>query len=79
MLINIKALIVVLTAAIAVFVIAKPICLRFMSEQNFARRRNIWLALTIAAFLSPNFWIFAVGALALLTWGGHKDPNPLAL
>lgn len=79
MLLNLKALVVVLAVAVTVFVVAKPICLRFMSELDFARRRNIWLVLTIAAFVSPNFWIFVLIAFAVLGWGAHKESNPLAL
>jgi len=28
-----------------------------MSEHDFARRRNLWFALTLVAFLAHNFWI----------------------
>lgn len=78
MIANLKALIVVLAIAAAVFSVAKPICLRFMAEEDFARRRGIWFALTVAAFVSPNFWLFAAVALPLLYWGARKDPNPVA-
>ena len=76
---NLKALVVVLGIAVIVFAVAKPFCLRFMAEADFSRRRNIWFALTITAFVSPSFWVFAAVALPLLAWGAHKDPNPLAL
>ena len=52
MITNLKAMIVVLAIAMAVFIIAKPICLRFMAEHDFSRRRNVWFALTLAAFIS---------------------------
>jgi hypothetical protein len=79
MLDNLKALAVILTIATVVFAVAKPVCLRFMAEDDFLRRRNIWFALTIAGLVSPNFWLFAAIALPLIAWGAHKDPNPLAL
>jgi hypothetical protein len=79
MLINFKALVVVLFCAGAVFLFARPLCLRFMAEQDFARRRNIWFTLTIAAFASPSFWLFLLLAFPLLVWGGRKDTNPIAL
>ena len=66
MLTNVKALIVVLFLAGLVFVIARPLCCRFMSPEAFARRRNVWFALTIVGFLSPYFWAYALFALALL-------------
>ena len=79
MLTNLKALVVVLVLAMAVFVIARPLCLRFMSSEAFVRRRNVWLALTVVGFTSPYFWAYALFALALLYWAGRRDDNPLAL
>jgi len=79
MLLNLKAMIVVLTVAMAVFVIAKPVCLRFMTEEDFTRRRNVWIALTLTAFLSPSFWLYAFVAIVVLAWAGWRDPNPAAL
>src|ERR1700722_3937147 len=79
MIINIKALIVVLAIAAVVFRIGKPTALLFSTESDFARRRNVWFVLTVAAFLSPSFWLFVLIATPLLVWAGHKDSNPLAL
>ena len=78
MLTNLKALIVVLAIAMAVFIIARPICLRFMAEDDFARRRNVWFALTLTAFASPSFWLFVLLAAPVLAWGARKDTNPVA-
>ena len=76
---SVKELIVVLAIAMAIFRFAKPIALRFSAESDFLRRRNVWFALTIIAFLSPNFWLFALVAAPLYTWAGRKDTNPVAL
>lgn len=76
---NLKALLVVLFLALPVFAIAKSLCLKFMAEDDFVRRRNVWLTLTITAFISPNFWIYCGVALALMYWAGRKDANPVAL
>src|SRR2546430_14913114 len=73
-----KALIVVLAIATVTFQLAKPVALRFSSESDFSRRRTVWLALTVTAFLSPSFWLFALVAVPLLMWGGRKDTNPVA-
>ena len=73
-----KALIVVLAIAIVVFRMAKPIALRFSAENDFARRRNVWFILTITAFLSPSFWLYALLAFPLFLWAGRKDSNPVA-
>jgi hypothetical protein len=76
---NMKAMIVVLILAIIIFRFAKPIALIFSNENDFARRRNVWFVLTIAAFLSPSFWLFALLAVPLLVWAARRDSNPLAL
>ena len=73
-----KALIVVLAFAALIFRIAKPVALKFSSESDFSRRRNVWFVLTIVAFVSPNFWLFALVAVPLLFSASRKDTNPVA-
>jgi hypothetical protein len=75
---SLKELIVVLAISAVIFAFAKPIALRFSAEADFARRRNVWFALTITAFLSPSFWLYVLVAVPLMTWAGRKDTNPLA-
>jgi O-Antigen ligase len=79
MIASIKALIVVLTIAATIFVLAKPIALRFMSMEDFSRRRLMWFVLTIVSFVSPNFWLYALVAVPMLIWANRKDSNPIAL
>lgn len=79
MLTNLKALVVVLALAWAVFYLARPLCLQFMTGEAFASRRNVWFALTVVAFASPTFWSYGLFALILLAWAGTQDKNPLAL
>src|SRR5271166_2209895 len=79
MIANIKALIVVLTLAATIFVLAKPIALRFMSMEDFSRRRLVWFVLTTVSFVSPNFWLYALVAVPMLIWANRKDSNPIAL
>jgi hypothetical protein len=73
-----KELIVFLAIAGLTFWLAKPIALRFSANADFLRRRNVWFALTAIAFLSPNFWIFALFAVPIYIWIGRKDSNPIA-
>jgi len=75
---GIKELVVILVLATVTFRLAKPIALQFSSESDFCRRRNLWLVLTAAGLLSPNFWLFALLAVPLLYWGQRKDTNPVA-
>jgi hypothetical protein len=74
-----KELIVALSIGLIVFRLAKPISLRFTTEIDFNRRRNLWIALTVTAFLSPSFWIFVVIAAPLLIYATRRDSNPIAL
>ena len=73
-----RALVVVLVLAAGVFVLAKPVVLRFASEADFIRRRNVWFLLTVVAFLSPGFWWYALIAAPVCYWAGRKDSNVLA-
>jgi len=58
MLLNVKALIIVLAIAGTIFRLAEPMVLQFTSARDFELRRNLWLALTVAGFLAPSFWVF---------------------
>lgn len=76
---NIKALIVVLTIAATIFHLAKPIALRFISGEDFSRRRLVWFVLTAVSFVSPNFWLYTLVAVPMLVWAYRHDSNPIAL
>lgn len=77
--VNARALIVVLAVSALAFHYARPLALKWGTPEEFARRRNIWFALTIAGFLLPGFWLFVLIAAPLLIWAGRKDTNPIAL
>ena len=76
---TVKELIVVLVLSVPVFHFGRPLAISFMSEEDFSRRRKVWYALTCAAFLSPNFWICALCAAAVLSAAAKRDTNPPAL
>ncbi len=76
---NLDDLVVLLVLALPAFAVAKPLALRFMSDADFARRRNVWLALTAASFITPSFWLYTLFVIPLVAWCARKDPNPLAL
>ena len=75
----IKRLIFVLVIAGTVFHFAKPIALRFMSSEDFSRRKLIWMSLTAVRFVSPSFWLFVAVAAPVFIWAGRKESNPVAL
>ncbi len=76
---TIKRLIVVLAIALTVFHFAKPIALRFMSDEDFSRRRLVWFVLTAVSFVSPSFWLYVLVAVPIFLWAGRRDSNPTAL
>jgi hypothetical protein len=79
MILGLKELIYVLMIAATVFWLAKPLALLFVNADDFSRRRNVWYALTITAFISPNFLLFAIIAIPVMLIAGRKDSNPAAL
>lgn len=42
-------------------------------------RQKTWLAVTLAAFLSFNFWIFCLITAGLITYAKNRDTNKVAL
>src|SRR5882762_5988367 len=76
---HLRALVVILVLASAVFVSAKaPACTMACTPGDFERRRNLWFGITLAAFLAHNFWIFIVVAAALLLFAQSRETNKLA-
>jgi hypothetical protein len=74
-----KAFLVVLVLTVLAFWLARPAFTKLMSDEDFVRRRNLWLTLTACAFLIPNFWLY-LGVAGVLIWrAGRRDPNPAAL
>ena len=56
---HLRALIVILVLATTVFAFAhRPAC-TITKVGDYTRRRNLWFALTLAAFLAYNFWVYA--------------------
>ena len=74
-----KAFLIVMVVSALAFWLARPAFSKFMSDETFVRRRNLWLSLTSCAFLIPSFWLY-MGVAAVLIWrAGRRDPNPAAL
>jgi hypothetical protein len=73
-----KELIVIVGIATIIFRLARPVALRFMSEDDFARRRMVWFVLTVVGSLSPSFWLYVLVAIPLLISTNRKESNPVA-
>lgn len=78
--VHLRALVVILFLAIVTFAFAKaPACAMAMTRSDFERRRNVWLAITLTAFLAHNFWIYIVITAAILLFTIPRESNKLAL
>ena len=79
---HLRALVVILGLALPVFWIARRVlCPAVIDTADFARRRNLWLGITLAAFLSHNYWLFLIVASVLVLWSANpqRERNPMAL
>jgi O-antigen ligase len=56
---NIRALIVVLALAVPAFYVGRQLAASVIATREFAVWRNVWFAVTVAAFLSGSFLVFA--------------------
>ena len=77
---HLRALVVILGLATVVFVCAKgPACALAIAAGDFERRRNLWFAMTLVAFLAHDFWIYIIVAATLLLVTVPREPNKLAM
>ena len=76
----IRALVVILALATVVFYFAKaPATAAAIAPDDFVRRRNTWICVTLAGFLSQNYWVFAI-IVSLLTYNAaKKETNKVAM
>ncbi len=74
-----RTLIVILILTIPFFYFASQSASVFITTESFTRRRNLWLGLTLSAFLANNFWIFLAFSVPLLIYAKRRESNPAAL
>lgn len=74
-----RALIIILVLATTFFAFARYPASAITEVENFTRRRNLWLGLTLAVFLAHNFWIYVIIAILLLLYSNRRESNPPAL
>lgn len=76
---HLRALIIILVFSTAVFAFAhRPAC-TIAGARNFTRRRNLWFALTLVAFLAHSFWVYTLIAIPLLFYATRRETNLPAL
>lgn len=74
-----RALIVILVLTGIVFAMARRPAADLIPDRNFTRRRNLWFVLTLLAFVSHSFWVYAGIAAIVLTYARNRERNPVAL
>ena len=57
---HLEAFVVVIFLGITIFIFSKSYACSLIHCSDFTRRRNAWLFITSAAFLSQNFWLFSL-------------------
>lgn len=76
---HLRALVVIVALAIIVFALAKKLYAGQIETATLNRWRNLWFALTFAAFISHSFWLYAVLAGLVLTIATKREENVVAL
>jgi len=75
-----RALLAILVLSVPVFWLARaPLCELAIHEADFKLRRNLWIGITILAFLGHSFWVYAVVAGVALAIAGAKDSSRFGL
>lgn len=78
--VHLKALVVILLLASAIFALARiPACANAIRPADFDRRRNLWFAITLLAFLAHNYWAYMIIATIVLLYAQRREDNRLAL
>ncbi len=75
----IRSLIVVLFISTTFFFFARRLTTTTEEINCFKRRRNIWIFLTLTAFLAQSFWIYTIIAIPALLYAKRNESNPPAL
>jgi hypothetical protein len=76
---HLRSLVVILILSIILFALVRPTVRTLVDINDFTRRRNLWFYLTLAAFLSTNFWIYTFISILLLFHSYKRESNPPAL
>ena len=76
---HIRALIVIIFLSGIGFALAKKLVQQDVLATDFNRWRNIWFAVTIAAFLSQNFWLYLLFCGFLILLLTKRIQNKMAL
>ena len=74
---HLRALVVVFALSSLTFYLARPAALGMVSLATFVRWRNLWLGLTVFAFVAHSFWVYAIFLALVLGFRMRSDAHPI--
>ena len=75
-----RALVIILGLSIPLLLLLKRPVFDFpIAAEDFSRRRNLWLAITVVAFVAHSFWVYAFVTGAMLFQTRRREHNAMAL
>jgi O-antigen ligase len=75
----IRALVVILILASLVFSFTSRLTIGIVSAADTSRRRNLWIGMTLVAFLSHSFWLYALAFCVTTYIVSRREDNRSAL
>lgn len=75
----IRALVVILILAGLVFFFTRRLTIGIVSAADNSRRRNLWIGMTLVAFLSHSFWLYALVFCLTIYIVSQREDNRSAL
>jgi len=76
---HIRALVVILILAGLVFSFTSRLTIGIVSAAETSRRRNLWIGMTLVAFLSHSFWLYALVFCVTIYIVSQREDNRSAL
>ena len=76
---HIRALVVILILAGLVFSFTSRLTIGIVSAADTSRRRNLWIGMTLVAFLSHSFWLYALVFCVTTYIVSQREDNRSAL
>jgi O-antigen ligase len=70
---------ILLIAGLCFALLYKPMTARLMSRDDFARRRNLFIAVTVITFLAHSFWVALFACMLVIGLSARRESNPAAL
>jgi O-antigen ligase len=76
---HIRALVFILILAGLVFSFSSRLTIGIVSAADTSRRRNLWIGMTLVAFLSHSFWLYALAFFVTSYFVNQREDNRSAL